>query len=415
MENVITDVKRNSLLAVVLDRLARPKRALEMTWRHRRSLEYIRKRFGWKMWWNTIFVYWFIRGDDCGQGVIDPIFKFFPWLAPKNPWDIEIEITTACYGKCIMCEHTYWRDKSYLDRHMTFEQFKHIIDQFPSLKWINITGEGSPFLNPDFLKMLEYCKTKNIFVSFAYDFHLYNENIGRKLIELGIDKLWISFDGGTKEVYEQVRPTFNFNNVIKNIKAFIELKKKMKSPLPEICFRYTVMTVNKDDCIKFLELVNTLGDKEWMGDDTYVNFVSLLEFEETKHLIYEPTEEDLDKVMEKGKELNIKVLWSHPSHDESKKPPMDWCVCWTEPYIMINGDIVPDCGVLMSNKRPFLHKNAFGNLLKQSFREIWDSERYRKFRKMVVDPKGKVPIFCDGCRGFNSTERKRKYGVSESI
>ena len=78
---------------------------------------------------------------------------------------------------------------------------------------------------------------------------------------------------------------------------------------------------------------------------------------------------------------------------------------------MITGHVVPCCAVLMSNNRPNLEKLAFGNINNQSLKEIWDSHRYRKFRKMVVNPKAMVPEVCLGCRSFNTQDRTRRYGA----
>jgi radical SAM protein with 4Fe4S-binding SPASM domain len=82
---------------------------------------------------------------------------------------------------------------------------------------------------------------------------------------------------------------------------------------------------------------------------------------------------------------------------------------------MIRGDVVPCCGVLMSNKRQFLEKFAFGNVYKKPLKEIWNSKRYKQFRKMVVNPKSKVPILCAGCRSFNTMERIKKYGIDKNV
>ena len=79
---------------------------------------------------------------------------------------------------------------------------------------------------------------------------------------------------------------------------------------------------------------------------------------------------------------------------------------------MMRGYVLPCCGVLMSNKRPFLEKYALGNINEKSLKDIWKSEKFAEFRKLVVDPKGKVPILCAGCRTFNSSDRINKYGVA---
>jgi radical SAM protein with 4Fe4S-binding SPASM domain len=160
-----------------------------------------------------------------------------------------------------------------------------------------------------------------------------------------------------------------------------------------------------------VELVSSFGD---LGEGSKLEFVGLLTFKEIeKYYLPEISKEILEETVKMGRKLGIRVRFSHIS--ESKLPPIKKCAAWTEPYIMIGGYILPCCAVLMSNKRDFLRKYAFGNLHQKSFKEIWYSERYKKFRKMVLKNNEKVPILCVGCRAFDTTEREKKYGCSDSI
>lgn len=388
----------------------RPFSATQMLWNHRRTLKYLWGKKRYRNLWNHIFVTYFIRGEDCGKGVLDPLWKLTGW----SPflWDIEVEITTRCYLKCIMCEHTYWKDKSYLSKDLRFEDFKGLMDGTPNLKWINLTGEGSAFLNKDFMKIIRYCKEKGLYVDFSHDFHLISYIEMRELIQLGVDRIYWSFDGCTRGTYEKIRVGANFDKVIENIKRFMELKKEMGSPLPEICFRYCFFKENLDEVDMVPHFLDMLVDEvRDYGDEPSINFVALLEFEETKGWEVEIPNAVISQVDEDSRLFGFKNYWSHVTHIEEDKAPLDYCTFWSEPYIMITGHVVPCCAVLMSNNRPNLEIMAFGNIYNQSLKEIWDSDRYRRFRKMVVNPKAPVPKVCVGCRSFNTQERERRYGV----
>jgi MoaA/NifB/PqqE/SkfB family radical SAM enzyme len=69
----------------------------------------------------------------------------------------------------------------------------------------------------------------------------------------------------------------------------------------------------------------------------------------------------------------------------------------------------------MSNSRTVLRKHALGNIFEKSMKEIWNSERYVKFRNTVNDPKAKVPFMCTLCRAYDFQERLKKYGVDETL
>jgi MoaA/NifB/PqqE/SkfB family radical SAM enzyme len=386
------------------------KNILKVIQEYKRSLSYVYKKRGLKGVYNFLFVKFFVSDEGGEMSILDPLFRKAPWLV-RSPYKIEVEHTTVCDKKCILCEHTYWNEKP---ERLNFEQFKKIINQFPKLKWVNITGEGSGFLNPDFLKMIKYLREKDISVNFVDEFDLLTEEKARKLIEYGVNCIWISMDGATKETYEKIKVGCDFDKVIKNIKMFLDLKKEYNSPLPTLCFRFVVTTLNYREVPQMVKLIHSLQEYGDLGEGTKLEFVGLLSFKEIeKYYLPEIPENILQEAKSLGEKLGVRVAFSHIK--ESKLPPIRKCAAWAEPYIMIGGYVLPCCAVLMSNKRPFLRKYSFGNLNEKSFKEIWNSKRYKKFRRLVPRNKGSVPILCAGCRGYNTKEREKKYGISREI
>jgi len=315
-----------------------------------------------------------------------------------------------------MCEHTYWKDKSYLNQDLKFEGFQGLIDGTPNLKWINLTGEGSSFMSPDFMRIVKYCKDKGLYVDFSHDFVRITEEEMRRLIEWGVDRIYWSFDGTTKETYEKIRVGANFEKVCGNIQNFLRLKGAMKSPLPEICFRFCFFRDNVHEVTSIPIFLHQLagGDSRLYGDEPSINIVALLEFEETKDWAVEIPKEAVELTDKRSKLLGFTNYWSHITHIEENKAPLDYCTFWSEPYIMITGHVVSCCAVLMSNSRPELEKLAFGNIHEQSLEDIWQSDKYKKFRKTVVNPRAPVPRVCFGCRAFNTQDRARRYGLDEA-
>lgn len=382
---------------------------------YRRTIWHLLRKRGIRAVYNFLFIKSFVVAGGEGTGnwmgmFFAPLLKVFPQLRAKfvpYPFAVEIEITNRCNKKCLICEHTYWKEPN---RDLKFEEFKTIIGQFPKLKWVNLTGEGDAFLNKDYLKMIAYLKKRDIPVFLVDSFDLINEKIARELIKMGVDGIWVSWDGATKETYEKIKAGCNFERGLNNIKKLIELKREMKSPIPELCFRYVVTTLNVHEMPQFIELVHSLGAKNLLGDGSCIEFAGLLVFDEVKALfVPEIPEEILHATTKKAKELGVHVTFSHAS--KSKLPPLECCAAWTEPYIMMGGYIMPCCAVLQNNDRDFLRKHSFGNILEKPFKEIWYSGRYKKFRKMIPDRKGKVPILCEGCRGYNTVTRESRCGV----
>ena len=110
-----------------------------------------------------------------------------------------------------------------------------------------------------------------------------------------------------------------------------------------------------------------------------------------------------------AKKCDFNVILSHI--EPSQNPPASQCICWLEPYILMGGDVIPCCTVLMSNNREYLHANAFGNIFREKFRDIWNNKRYREFRLIINDDTKPVPGFCVNCRSYDNTERAMKNGI----
>lgn len=374
---------------------------------YRRTIYYLLRKKGLRDVLDFVFIKLFVSDEGGEFSILDPLFRLRPSLV-KYPYKFELEPTTICDKKCLLCEHTYWHEKP---ESLSFDNFKNIVDQFPKLRWINITGEGTAYYNKDFLKMLEYLRSRRISVNFVDEFEHVNEEIGRKLIGLGVNCIWISMDGATKETYQKIKVGCDYEKVVANLKRFVELKKEMGSPLPTLCFRFVVTNLNVQEMPKFVEMVHSLGD---LGDESKVEFVGLLKFGEIAHL-YLPTipQDIIDETVKKARELNVPVAFSHIN--EPELPNIKYCTAWAEPYIMMGGHVVQCCAVLMSNKRPFLKQHCFGNLNEKSFKEIWNSEKFRKAREMIPRERGPVPLLCANCRAFDTRERQRVYGVSKDF
>jgi len=350
-----------------------------------------------RMAYNHIWVALFTR--DSGVAILDRLYCRFPWLA-SYPQAIEVEVTTRCHLKCTICEHTYWSEKG-ID--MSFGQFKGIIDQFPRLKWIGLTGIGSSFLNRDYLKMLRYLKSKSVYVELFDSFTQIDEEVARELIEIGVDKVSLSIDAATKETYEKIRVGANFDKVLANVKALIRLKKEMKTPIPELWFHYIVTNDNVYEMPQFVELVASLNANKNGG--TLLYWTDLLEFEEVKHLVTDIPEGVQRGVLRKAKELDVDMWWNQ---DFAPCEPITKCVRWTEPFILATGHVQPCCVINEANGRDFQKKYAVGNVFEKPFREIWNNE-YKRCRQAIR--KGYVPAICRPCRVFDlSLSQKRRQG-----
>lgn len=317
------------------------------------------------------------------------LYRFTPY-----PSYIEIEVTTRCNLRCILCEHTYWNEPS---TDMSFENFRKIVNQFPRLKWIGLTGIGESFLHKDFLKMLSYVKSKSAYVELYDTFYFIEGKVAEKLVELKVDRIFVSLDAATKKTYEKIRVGSDFERVINNVKNLIILKERKKTHWPEIYFHFVVQKNNYLEMPLFIELVHSLTQ----GTNSAVQFSRMLHwFEEVKKEFIEVSQEIIQETENKGKELGVKVWWNLDVPQD--KPPISRCTAWTMPFIFATGHVIPCCAGNEANRRDFQKEHSLGNVFKTDFRDIWTGEKYKKFRSMLR--KGEIPIQCKDCPLFNVEE-----------
>jgi MoaA/NifB/PqqE/SkfB family radical SAM enzyme len=368
--------------------------------------QYMLKKFGWRSWYSFWYTKLFVADEGGEYALKNYLYKKFP-AALKKPFKIEMEHTTICDKKCLFCEHTYWNEKN---ARITLSQLKSIVDPIRSLRWINITGEGSGFLNKDFIPILQYLRKRHLNVNFVDEFEFIDQRISRKIIELGINSIYISFDAATKTTYEKIKKGCDFERVLQNIRTLLELKEKMKSPFPVLHFRFIITTLNYKEMPEYLKLMSSLKNR---GVRARVEFVGLLTFPEIEQY-YIPIEQIPEDVLTKTYENALRYgINLYLTHTSSRLPSINKCGAWVEPYILIGGEVISCCAIVMSNKRKFLRDNSFGNVYKKPFMDIWNSDKYRNFRKQVNDAGGKVPHTCYGCRAYDTAERANKYGVEE--
>lgn len=325
------------------------------------------------------------------------LLKLLYWLEPYPPY-LEIEVTTRCNLKCAMCEHTYWDEP---DRDMSFEEFKGIIDQFPRLKWIGLTGIGESFINKDFMKMLRYVKSKNIFVELYDTFYFIDEKIAKELIETRVDRLFVSIDAATEETYERIRVGSNFERVTNNVSNLFRLKREIKAYFPEVLFHYIVSKGNLNEIPQYIRLVHSLAK----GENVAIQFTRMLhEFGEVENLFVEIPEEIIQAANGKASQLGVKVTWN--ADVPSVKPPVTKCTEWIMPFIFVTGHVIPCCSGNEAGHRDFQKETALGNVFEQSFKEIWHSEKYKTLRRMLRQ--GQVPLPCRNCCLYHTGSKKRK-------
>lgn len=289
-----------------------------------------------------------------------------------KPISISIEPTTSCNLRCPECPsglRQFTRPIGMLEPLF----FKKTIDElYKELIYLTFYFQGEPYLNPNFLDMVKYASKKKIYTSTSTNAHYLNEEQAEKTVLSGLDRLIISIDGTTQEVYEQYRVGGQLDKVIEGTKNIIRAKKKLSSRTPHVVFQFLVVKPNEHQLKDVEELAQELG-----VDEVLFKTAQVYDYEHGNPLI--PVNEKYSR---------YKKLSTGTYVIKNELLNQCWRM-WSACVITWDGVVVPCC----FDKDA---KHQLGDLKKDPFQNIWGSTKYQDFRNSILRSRKEIDI-CKNC------------------
>lgn len=304
------------------------------------------------------------------------------------PGRLHLEQGTICNLSCRMCpRHIIKRPPGMI----TFDRFKTIYNQINPL-FLNLTGFGESFLNPDILKMLTYAKKHGSYTKIDTNGILINTKVIDEIIQSGTDLISFSVDAADKKIYKKIRRADKFDLVIKNLKSLVKTRNQKKSSL-KIHVAMVVQKDNLDQLINFIILMDEIGVDR-------VNFIYLIEQEvpENKLYLLDPYRKKLkgiinhyQKIKDTLKtEVDLLPLQEFAYNKTGISKKNGACFLpWHSTHITYTGDVQP-CSAYYNNQI------KMGNVFEEDFKKIWNSAKYQNFRSKLIHQRTKLPV-CSQC------------------
>jgi radical SAM protein with 4Fe4S-binding SPASM domain len=251
--------------------------------------------------------------------------------------------------------------------------FRETIDQIHrELLYLIFYFQGEPYLNKDFLEMVKYASDRGLYTATSTNGHYLTDENARKTVESGLDRLIISIDGTTQDVYQQYRIGGKLDKVLEGARNIVKWKKELGSNKPFVFFQFLVVKPNEHQ----IEDVKRLA-KEVGVDEVRFKTAQIYDYEQGNDLI--PT---LDKFSRYRKNTDGTY--------EIKSGLSNHCwKLWHANVITWDGLVVPCCF-----DKDAMHR--LGNLKTQSFKEIWHNDNYQQFRKELFTSRKNIDI-CANC------------------
>ena len=289
------------------------------------------------------------------------------------PFSISIEPTTSCNLRCPECPsglRQFTRPTGMLQK----DFFRDTIDQLhKDVFYLIFYFQGEPYLNPDFLNMVSYASQKGMYTATSTNAHYLTDDNARKTVESGLDRLIISIDGTTQDVYQQYRVGGKLEKVLEGARNIVKWKKELKSRTPFVFFQFLVVKPNEHQLEEVKQLAKEVG-----VDEVRFKTAQVYDYENDPHqLIPSISKYSRYRKNKEGKTVVKNALDNHC-----------WRL-WHAPVITWDGLVVPCC----------FDKDAqhqMGDLKGRSFREVWKDKSYQQFRKDVLNGRGNIDI-CANC------------------
>ena len=298
------------------------------------------------------------------------------WTKKATQWGVpitvSIEPTTACNLRCPECPsglRAFTRPTGNLKE----DFFKSTINElYKELIYLIFYFQGEPYINPKFLDMVNYAHQKGIYTITSTNGHFLNNENARKTIESGLDRLIISVDGTTQEVYENYRKAGKLEVVLQGARNVVKWKKKLKSKTPHIVFQFLVVKPNEHQIPEIYQLANEIGI-----DEVKLKTAQVYDYKNGNPLI-----PSIDKYARYRKQKDGTYIVKNELLNHCWK-------LWHSCVITWDGKVVPCC----------FDKDAdhqLGDLKKSSFLELWNGIHYQNFRAQILQGRDKIDI-CNNC------------------
>lgn len=257
-----------------------------------------------------------------------------------------LETNSICNFSCSMCIHSIGYEKT---KPMSDDIFNKAVQHIKDMKIpsVCLNQINEPLLDN---KLIERIKTITSIPTVVDTYintnaSLLNEKKSLEILNSGLTRLRIGFDGYTKETFEKVREGSSYDEVLSNILNFLALKKELNKVFPVVRISFVRTSENEGE---LEEWYNFWKDK--------VDYISIQEY--------------LTPVLDDSKNYlitkNSKRFDVEPSKISCSSP-------FERAIIRGDGNVLPCCSHFATNM-------VMGNILDTPLNEVWKGEAFKELR-----------------------------------
>lgn len=331
-----------------------------------------------------------------------------------------IEPTVVCNLDCVTCFRQGWNEPN---GRMSEETFEHILEGLKSLDplpTVYFGGIGEPLVHNQTIRWMKQVKQLGVpRIEMITNATLLDEERGRRLMDAGLDMLWVSLDGATPQSYSDVRLGAELPKVLKNLRRFDRMRPAGHYPHPEIGVAFVAMKRNINEMGKVIRLGRSFRAKHFSVSNLQPATADMVDERLYMHTLMDPgyidgsrniprlnlprmdfneiTRDALFDAFTSG--CNISFAgnnWGGASDTCNFVEAGTMSIAW-------DGFAAP-CWALMHTHTSFLknkpltnHRHVIGSVAEKSLLELWLDPDYVAYRERLHNFGFAPCTFCGGC------------------
>jgi len=313
---------------------------------------------------------------------LDRVKDFYEKGKKVSPILINIGVTKMCNLDCCYCFGVkQGRDqKSMIQRKPLLRLFEQASKL--EIKAMEIIGDGEPTINPHIYDAMDIGKKNGLDMAFGTNGILLDTDEKRENILRNCKWMRINLSAGNREQYKQIHRRDYFDKLIKNIERLVELKKEKGYKCDIGLQAVFVPDLMNQHMLDESDLAVKLGVDYFVIKQCSLpegnTKVADVEFDVNRY-----DDEDIQNLLKKCEAKSTdktEIIPKYKAISLKGNRPYDHCV--DVPFLFQvsgNGKCYP-CGYLFGDER-----YEYGDLNKQSLKEILESDRYWKIVNYMIN------------------------------
>jgi MoaA/NifB/PqqE/SkfB family radical SAM enzyme len=297
---------------------------------------------------------------------------------------VQIEVTSRCSTGCVFCPHDALSDR-WEEGDISLSLYsEHILPHLDLFELVYLQGWGEPMLHPDLWDMLALAQGKGCRTGFTTNGAWLEDEQNRRLLDMGVDMISVSFAGTVAPVHESLRANSKFHALCQNFENLANLKRGRGCEHPWLELHFLMTRANLGEFPSLVKLAASLGADEVVATNlTYSPSLALDRYHVFGERLLPEDVEIIAQAKQTAERLNL-PLRVYPLQTEPNT-----LVCDADPlntvYINHRGEVTPCVylGLTVKGKIPRYYYGeshpfdtiSFGNMSTGLEQALYSKER----------------------------------------